>query len=130
MSLNILIVDDSTVVRMSIIRTLKLAEIPLDNVFQAANGQEGLDALEDNWIDMVLADINMPVMNGEEMIEKIRDNPMWKNLPILVISTEGSQTRIERLEQKGAKFIHKPFPPETIREVICEMTGIGHEQKV
>ena len=130
MSLNILIVDDSTVVRMSIIRVLKIAEIPLDNVFQAANGQEGLDVLEDNWIDMVLADINMPVMNGEEMIEKIRANPIWKDLPILVISTEGSKTRIERLEQKGAKFIHKPFPPETIREVICEMTGISHEQQV
>ncbi len=130
MSLNILIVDDSTVVRMSIIRTLRLAEIPLDKVYQAANGQEGLDVLENTWIDLVLADINMPVMNGEKMIESIRANPVWKDLPIVVISTEGSKTRIERLEQKGAKFIHKPFPPETIREVICEMTGIGHEQQV
>ena len=130
MSLNILIVDDSTVVRMSIIRALRIAEIPLDNVYQAANGQEGLDVLEDNWVDMVLADINMPIMNGEEMIEKIRANPIWKEMPILVISTEGSKTRIERLEQKVAKFIHKPFPPETIREVIHEMTGISHEQPV
>jgi two-component system chemotaxis response regulator CheY len=127
MALNFLIVDDSSVTRAMIIKTLKIAGLPIGEVHQAANGQEGLDALKDNWIDLALVDINMPVMNGEEMIGKVRENPEWENLPIIVVSTEGSQTRIERLQRKGAKFIHKPFAPESIREVVEEITGIDHE---
>jgi two-component system chemotaxis response regulator CheY len=67
----------------------------------------------------------MPVMNGEEMIEVIRKNPAWADLPLLVVSTEGSQTRIERLESKGAKFIHKPFTPEAVRDVVQELTEVS-----
>jgi len=127
--MNVLVVDDSAVTRMMIVKTLKLAEVPIGEVYQAANGQEGLDALDSNWVDLLLVDINMPVMNGEEMIEKVRSRPELKDLPIVVVSTEGSQTRIERLLQKGAKFIHKPFAPEVVREVIQEITGIGCEQE-
>lgn len=128
MSLNILIVDDSAVVRAMILKTLRMAGIPLGEVYQAADGREGLDALEDHWIDLVFADINMPVMDGEEMINEIRKQPEWEELPIVVVSTEGSATRIERLQQKGASFVHKPFTPESIREVIKEITGVSHEQ--
>ncbi len=130
MSLNILVVDDSTVVRLSIVRALRLAEIPVGEVHEASNGQEGLAVLKDHWVDLIFADINMPVMNGEEMIKHIRAEPAWEETPIIVISTEGSRTRIERLEQAGARFVHKPFSPETIREVINEITGICHEQQV
>ena len=130
MSLNILVVDDSSVVRSIIIKTLRLAGVPVGEVHEAANGQEGLDALQGHWVDLVFADINMPIMNGEEMIEQIRANPAWGDLPIVVVSTEGSRTRIERLERKGAKFIHKPFSPEIVREVVQEITGISHEQQV
>ena len=128
MALNILVVDDSAVMRMMIEKTLRMLNIPIGQIFQAANGQEGLAALEARWVDVVLVDINMPVMNGEEMIERIRQNPLARALPIIVISTEGSETRIERLMQKGAVFVHKPFSPETIREVIKQITGVGHEQ--
>jgi two-component system chemotaxis response regulator CheY len=110
-----------------VIKTLKIAGLPIGEIHQAANGQEGLDQLEANWIDLALVDINMPVMNGEEMIMKVRERPEWENLPIVVVSTEGSQTRIERLQQKGAQFIHKPFSPETIREVVADITGLDHE---
>lgn len=125
MALNVLIVDDSGVMRAMILKTMKMAGLPLGEVYQAGNGQEGLDVLDGNWIDLVIADINMPVMNGEEMIDAMRANPEYENTPIVVISTEGSETRIERLRQKGTQFIHKPFTPETIRDTIVEMTGIG-----
>jgi two-component system, chemotaxis family, chemotaxis protein CheY len=128
MSLNVLIVDDSGVGRMMIAKALKLSGIEIGQIHQAANGQEGLNALAANWVDLIFADINMPVMNGEEMIEKIRANPLWVDIPIVVVSTEGSQTRVERLEQKCRKFIHKPFSPEMVREVIREVTGVCHEQ--
>ena len=129
MSLNILVVDDSAVTRKMIIKTLKMAGLPLAEIHEAANGREGLDVLEAHWIDLVLADINMPVMDGEEMIDQVRAKAALADLPIVVISTEGSQTRIERLKHKGIRFIHKPFPPETVREVVIEMLGISHEQK-
>ena len=123
MALNILVVDDSAVVRTMIVKTLRLAGVELGEVFQGANGQEGLDVLNEQWIDLAFVDINMPVMNGEEMIEKIRENPVWADLPIVVVSTEGSQTRIDRLLQKGVRFIHKPFAPEVVRETVCLITG-------
>lgn len=128
MSLNILVVDDSAVVRAMIVKTLEISGLDVGQVVQAANGQEGLQALEDHWIDLVLVDINMPVMNGEEMIERLRANPLWEALPLVVVSTEGSQTRIARLQQKGARFVHKPFAPETIREVVEDIMGISHER--
>ncbi len=88
MAINVLVVDDSKVMRSMLIKTLKLTGLPLGEIYQGANGREGLTALEDNWIDLVLADINMPVMNGEEMIEVIRENPTWKELPIVVIRSK------------------------------------------
>ena len=127
MSLNIVIVDDSSVVRAMILKTLNMAGMPIGEVYQAANGREGLEVIENNWVDLVFADINMPVMNGEEMIEHIRANPDYRDLPIIVVSTEGSKTRIERLQHHGARFVHKPFAPEVIRQVIQEVTGVCHE---
>ncbi len=129
MSLNILVVDDSAVTRAMIIKTLRLAEIPVGDVLQASDGQEGLDVLGQNEVDLVFTDINMPVMDGEEMVQRLRQNPQWANLPLVVVSTEGSQTRIERLEAQGAWFVHKPFTPEAVREVVRELTGVTHEQQ-
>ncbi len=125
MALNVLIVDDSGVMRAMILKTMKMAGLPLGEVHQAANGQEGLDSLSENWIDLVIVDINMPVMNGEEMIDNMKTSPSLADTPIVVISTEGSETRIARLREKGAYFIHKPFTPEIIRDTIQEITGIG-----
>jgi two-component system chemotaxis response regulator CheY len=78
-------------------------------------------------VDLVFADINMPVMNGEEMIARIRANPTWADLPIIVVSTEGSRTRIESLRAQGTEFVHKPFSPEVVRDVVANLTGIQHE---
>jgi len=129
MSLNVLIVDDSAVMRAMVIKTLRAAGLPVGQTFQAANGVEGLEVLAENWVDVVFADINMPVMGGEEMIEKIRANPTWSDLPIVVISTEGSNARIESFRAKGTEFVHKPFAPETVRDVIADLIGVHHEQQ-
>ena len=125
MTLNILIVDDSAVMRAMILKTMHMTDLPLGEIYQAANGQEGLDVLNQHWIDLVIADINMPVMNGEEMIDRMQENPDTKEIPIIVVSTEGSKTRIERLQHKGASFIHKPFSPEIIRDTVRDITGVG-----
>ena len=125
MALNILVVDDSAVMRKMIIKTMGMCGLPIGEIKQAANGREGLEELDKNWIDIVILDINMPVMNGEEMIDEMQQDPEIKDIPVVVISTEGSSTRIDRLKERGAMFIQKPFTPEIIRDTIYEVTGIG-----
>ncbi len=125
MSLNVLVVDDSSVMRAMIIKTIRMSGLDLGDVYQAANGKEGLDAARDNWVDLVIADINMPIMNGEDMIDAMQADPEIDDIPTIVISTEGSETRIERLQEKGVTFIHKPFTPEIIKDSILSLTGIG-----
>lgn len=127
MALNVLVVDDSAVMRSMVIRTLRLSGIPVQEIYQAANGKEGLQALEQHWIDLALVDLNMPVMNGEELIERIRENPATVDLAVVVVSTEGSETRIEHLRQKGVAFVHKPFQPERLRETVVRLTGVSDD---
>jgi two-component system chemotaxis response regulator CheY len=128
MALNVLVVDDSAVMRAMIIKTLRLSGIELGEIYQASNGKEGLQALDENWVDLALVDINMPVMSGEEMIDQVRQNPVTMDLPVIIVSTESSETRIDMLQQKGALFVHKPFTPEALRENIIEATGVIDEQ--
>jgi two-component system chemotaxis response regulator CheY len=123
MAINFLIVDDSSVMRSMIVKALRMSGIDLGAIYQAGNGKEGLDRLDEHGIDLAIVDITMPVMNGEEMIDCMRSRPDTCQIPIIVISTEGSEARIERLKEKGARFIHKPFTPERIRDVINELVG-------
>ncbi len=128
MSLNVLIVDDSAVMRAMIVKTLKLSGAPVGEVYQASNGEEGLRQLQDNWIDLALVDINMPVMDGEQMIDRMRERPETADVRVIVVSTEGSDTRVAALKAKGAGFVHKPFTPETLRENIVQITGVADGQ--
>ena len=123
MAVNVLVVDDSGVMRSMIIKTIRLSGLQIGEIHEAANGREGLDALQQNWIDLVIADINMPVMNGEDMINHMLEHSEFKDIPIVVISTEGSKSRVERLQNKGARFIHKPFTPEVIRDTVKDFLG-------
>jgi two-component system, chemotaxis family, chemotaxis protein CheY len=125
---NILVVDDSAVMRAMIIRVLRLSSVPVGEIHQASNGEDGLRLLNENWVDLALVDLNMPVMNGEELIERIRQNPETATLPIVVVSTESCETRIESLRRKNVDFIHKPFNPEQLGNTILRLTGLSHEQ--
>ncbi len=129
MPLNVLIVDDSAVMRSMVGKTLRAAGLPIGEAFEAADGQQGLEVLDTEWVDVVFVDINMPVMGGVEMLEKLRMHPTWADLPVVVISTEGSSARIATIRALKAEFVHKPFSPETVRDVVTNLTGIPHEQK-
>lgn len=125
MALNILIVDDSTVTRKVIGKTLRIAGVPLGELYEAADGQQALDVLAGSWVDLVLSDINMPVMNGVELVERMSKDDVLRSIPIIVVSTEGSSVRIEQLKSKGVSaFVRKPFTPELIRELVFEITGV------
>lgn len=124
MSLNVLIVDDSAAMRSIIQKTLQISGLEIGNVYQAKNGEEALEMLEENWVDLALVDINMPVMDGETLINRVRENPDLAELPIVVVSTESSEARIVQLRAKDVEFIHKPFAPETLRETVFQITGV------
>jgi two-component system, chemotaxis family, chemotaxis protein CheY len=124
MSFNILIVDDSRTIRSVIKKTLLIAGVPTGELFEASNGLEGLQIMKNNWVDLCFADINMPVMNGIEMIEKMLEDHMLEKLPVVIVSTEGSKTRIEELFRKGVRaYLRKPITPEIIRNVVKEVLG-------
>lgn len=124
MSLNVLVVDDCDVIRTMIAKTLRLARLPLGEVREAANGAEALDLLGSSWIDLVLADINMPVMDGAEMLERMRSRPETADVPVIVVSTEGARERVDELMAKGVSaWVRKPFTPEEIRDAILEVTA-------
>lgn len=125
MALNILVVDDSETVREIIGKTLQLAQVPVGELYMAANGKEALDILGQNWVDLVFSDINMPVMGGVEMIERMHEDELMRSIPVIVVSTEGSATRIEQLKTKGVcAYIRKPFTPELIRNVVNDVLGV------
>lgn len=129
MAFNVLVVDDSAVMRAMIIRILKMTGIPLGDILEAEDGAEALEYLDENWVDLALVDINMPVMNGEELIDRVRDNPELRDLAIIVVSTESSETRVQKVQRQGARFVHKPFTPEILREEVLEVTGVSHESR-
>lgn len=128
MSLNVLIIDDSAVMRSIVRRALTMSGVPVDQVREAANGLEGLQVLDGFTADLAFVDINMPVMNGEEFIDRVRQQPERDGLALVVVSTESSgsriESRIESLEARGVHFLHKPFSPERLRDAVLQITGV------
>jgi two-component system, chemotaxis family, chemotaxis protein CheY len=127
MPLHVLLVDDSAVMRTMIARTLRLSGVPLGDVVQCGDGRQALEALAARTVDLALVDINMPVMDGEQLLDRIRTGQRTAGLPVIVVSTESSAVRVERLRSKGAHFIHKPFTPEQLRDLIHTVTGHAHD---
>jgi len=127
MAYNILIVDDSGAMRSVIKRTVEMSGIEVGQYYQADSGKTALETLEKEWIDLVLTDINMPEMNGIEMIEHMAANGLLSSIPVIVVSTEASKTRIKQLKEKGVKgYVHKPFTPEQISNEITKVIGVCH----
>jgi two-component system chemotaxis response regulator CheY len=122
MERTILVVDDSCSVRQHVSLVLQRAGF---ETAQAADGQEGLAMVDSNRnIDMVICDINMPNMNGLEMVEKIKAKPENKSLPILMLTTEGQASLVKRAKLAGAiGWIVKPFNPRQLVQTVNHLTG-------
>jgi len=126
MAFNILLVDDSLTVRAVIAKALELAGVDVGQLHEAGNGAEALAVLEKEWVDLVFADISMPVMDGEELVQRLSDSGALVDLPVVIVSSAGSEPRIQRLKALGVReFIHKPFTPEQIREVVDKVMGVS-----
>ena len=121
---SILIVDDSLPMRAVIKRTLKAAGYGASNLFEAANGEEALGLMKNNWVDLVMTDYNMPVMDGLAFVKAMKEQDLFQDIPVVVVSTEGNQTRIDEFMNAGAAgYITKPFTAEAIRDVIITILG-------
>lgn len=119
MSYSILVVDDSPLIRKMMKRSLGLSKLELGTVFEATNGKEALAVLEKEWVDVVLADIHMPVMTGTELIELMSRDKLLGKIPVVVVSAERSEPAIEHLKTLGiCAHLMKPFTPEQVLEVI------------
>lgn len=127
MAFDILLADDSRVMRAMILRTLRLTGLPLGRVHEVGDGAAALDVCATNPLDVALIDINMPVLDGLEVVTRLRSEERGRRLPILVISTESSSTRIAELQRLGAGFVHKPFTPEQLSRALRDVTGYDDE---
>lgn len=127
MSLNILIVDDSPIIRAVIEKNIRLAGVEVNACHHAGDGQQALEQLGEQWVDVALVDINMPVMNGVELIERMKADAVFATIPVIVISTEGSATRIEALNRMGiASYLRKPFTPEQFKAQLKTVLESGN----
>jgi two-component system chemotaxis response regulator CheY len=119
MSIRALIIDDSSVMRKIVERSLRQAGIDLTQVLEAGNGAEALAVLQKNRVDLILCDINMPVMDGLEFIKQLPGVANAKDVPVVMITTEGNESHVGQALSCGARgYIRKPFTAEQVREHI------------
>jgi len=119
MGKTVLIVDDSNTMRKIVARSLRQAGIDFDQILEAGDGQEALDVLGGNKVDVVLSDINMPSMTGLEFLKAKAEDDAIKDIPVIMISTETGADIIDEAKSYGAKgAIKKPFTPDLINETL------------
>jgi two-component system chemotaxis response regulator CheY len=117
--IRILIVDDSAVMRKIVERSLRQAGLGIAQVLEAGNGIEALAAVQQQRVDLILCDINMPVMDGLEFVKQLDSTENAKGVPVVMITTEGSEGHVMQALSAGARgYIRKPFTPDQIKEQV------------
>lgn len=117
MALDVLIVDDSAAIRKILQRVLIQAEVPLGKVHEAGDGLEALAALKLHAVGLILSDINMPNMDGLQLLSAVKTQLSTKDVPVIMITTEGSSTKVmEAVSLGAAGYVRKPFTAEQIKE--------------
>ena len=126
MGFNFLVTDDSSTTRAIIKRTITLSGVAVGELVEAADGLQALEKLRATKIHMLFLDLNMPNMNGMELITEMRSDTKLARVPICVVSSEATQSRMEQLRELGVQgYIRKPFTPEQIRGVIQSILTIS-----
>jgi two-component system chemotaxis response regulator CheY len=119
---DVLIVDDSAAIRKILQRVLKQAEVPVGDILEAGDGCEALETLKTRRVGLILSDINMPNMDGLQLLGQLKAQADYKNVPIVMITPEGSQQKVIEAVQLGAAgYVRKPFTAEQIKE---KLTGL------
>lgn len=122
MDIRVLIVDDSSVMRKIVERSLQRADMNLVQVLEAGNGMEAIAALNGNKVDLILCDINMPVMDGLEFVKQLPSVENAKGVPVVMITTEGSEDHVVQALSAGARgYIRKPFTPDQVKDHVLPL---------
>ncbi|MFK7741891.1 MAG: response regulator [Planctomycetota bacterium] len=122
MNYQILIVDDSPLLRATAKRAVLQAGALLENVREAGNGQEALASLQAKPADIVLLDINMPVMDGYQFVEAKQKDASLSEVRVALVTTEGNRERLSRMTALGVEhYLRKPFEPEELRDLVKDM---------
>jgi len=125
-SFRVLIVDDSPSMRNFIKRVMTASGLEVSACFEAGDGQEALELLDREWVDVVLSDINMPRMNGEEFVRRMSESGLTATIPVIIVSTDGTALRQQHLSSLGARgYLVKPFLPEALKDVIESVLGVN-----
>ena len=124
MASSLMIVDDSATMRKIIMRTVRMSGLTFDRTEEAGNGKEALDKLAQGPVDLILCDVNMPEMNGPDMVKQVRQMDSCKHTKIVMVSTESAQDMIDQIRADGANgYITKPFTPDQFRETLAPLMG-------
>lgn len=120
--MRILIVDDSAMMRATVRRVINLVDVHVDEILEAKNGAEALAILESHEVNLLLTDINMPVMNGAQLLREIAHDDRWRSLVRVIISTDGSTARRDEAADLNVRcYLEKPFSPEALRNVLVNV---------
>jgi two-component system chemotaxis response regulator CheY len=122
MESDVLVVDDSAAIRKILQRVLRQTGMSIRTIFEAGDGQEALELLKSSKVDLVLTDINMPKMDGLQMLAAMKANAEWRSIPVVMITTEGGETKVGEAVRLGASgYVRKPFTADQIKE---KLSGI------
>jgi len=122
----ILIVDDSAMMRKIVLRALTLAGLDFQKVLEAGDGSEALELLKTNVIELVMCDINMPVMSGLEMLKAMKEQNVGAGIPVVMVTTESSAEHVREAVAVGASgYIRKPFTPDQVKQKVLALLDVA-----
>jgi two-component system chemotaxis response regulator CheY len=117
MDSDVLVVDDSAAIRKILTRVLRQTGMAIQTIHEAGDGQEALAVMALHRVDLVLSDINMPKMDGLQLLASLKASPQWQRIPVVMITTEGGETKVAEAVRLGAAgYVRKPFTADQIKE--------------
>jgi len=120
MEWDILVVDDYSAIRKILQRMLRQTGLGIGNIYGADDGQQALELLKMHKVDVILTDVIMPNMDGMELLAAVKSSPQWRHIPILLVTTEGSESRVSEAVRLGASgYVRKPFTADQIKEKLA-----------
>jgi len=120
MESDVLVVDDSAAIRKILQRVLRQTGMAIRTIHEAGDGQEALELLKSQSVDLVLTDINMPKMDGIQLLGALKASPQWQKIPVVMITTEGGETKVGEAVRLGAAgYVRKPFTADQIKEKLA-----------
>jgi len=126
MDSDVMVVDDSAAIRKILQRVLRQTGMPIGTIYEAGDGGEALEHLKTHKIDLVLTDINMPKMDGLQLLSAMKAAPQWNAIPVMMITTEGGETKVSEAVRLGAAgYVRKPFTADQIKEKLSGIVGLA-----